>query len=92
VGEKVARRAVVSGRVQGVGFRFFAERAARTSGVSGWVRNRPDGTVETVAEGDRESVARYFEMLRSGPPGSRVTSVADEDTEVGSFASFEITG
>jgi acylphosphatase len=56
------------------------------------VRNRPDGTVETVAEGDREAVARYFEMLRSGPPGSRVTSVVDEDTEVGSFSSFEITG
>jgi acylphosphatase len=92
MGERVARRAVVSGRVQGVGFRFFAGRAARTSGVSGWVRNRSDGTVETVAEGDREAVARYFEMLRSGPPGSRVTSVVDEDTEVGSFSSFEITG
>ena len=92
MGERIARRAVVSGRVQGVGFRFFAERAARTSGVSGWVRNRPDGSVETVAEGEREAVARYLEMLRSGPPGSRVTSVVDEDTEVGSFASFEITG
>jgi len=90
--EKVARRAVVSGRVQGVGFRFFAERAARTSGVAGWVRNRPDGTVETIAEGDRDAVARYFEMLRSGPPGSRVTSLVDEETEVGKFPSFEITG
>jgi acylphosphatase len=92
MGERIARRAVVSGRVQGVGFRFFAERAARTSGVSGWVRNRADGSVETVAEGEREAVTRYLEMLRSGPPGSRVTSLVDEETEVGKFPSFEITG
>ena len=91
MGERVARRAVVSGRVQGVGFRFFAERAARASGISGWVRNRPDGTVETVAEGDRDAVARYLEMLRAGPPGSRVTSLVDEETQAGPFFSFEIT-
>jgi len=91
MGEKVARRAVVSGRVQGVGFRFFAERAARASGVSGWVRNRPDGTVETVAEGEREAVARYLEMLRSGPAGSRVASLVDEEAEPAQFSSFEIT-
>ena len=91
MGEKIARRAVVSGRVQGVGFRFFAARAARDSGVAGWVRNRPDGTVETVAEGDRDAVARYLEHLRSGPAGSRVTSLVDEETEPGRFSSFEIT-
>lgn len=92
MGERVARRAVVSGRVQGVGFRFFAARAAKSSGVSGWVRNRPDGTVETVAEGERDAVARYFEMLRSGPSGSRVTSLVDEPAEMASLPSFEITG
>ena len=47
----IARRAIVSGRVQGVGFRFFAERAARRAGVRGWVRNLEDGRVETVVEG-----------------------------------------
>ena len=88
----VARRAVVSGRVQGVGFRFFAERAAREAGVAGWVRNRSDGTVETVAEGDEEAVARYLDRLRAGPGGSRVTSLVDEETDVQQYRSFEITG
>ena len=50
------RRAVVSGRVQGVGFRFFAERAAKKAGVVGWVRNLPDGRVETVVEGSDDAV------------------------------------
>lgn len=88
----VARRAVVSGRVQGVGFRFFAERAAREAGVAGWVRNRPDGTVETVAEGEVEAVARYLDRLRAGPGGSRVTSLVDEEADVKQYRSFEITG
>ena len=88
----VARRAVVSGRVQGVGFRFFAERAAREAGVAGWVRNRPDGTVETVAEGEMEAVARYLDRLRAGPGGSRVTSLVDEEADVKQYRSFEITG
>ena len=89
--ERVARRAVISGRVQGVGFRFFAERAAREAGVTGWVRNRPDGTVETVAEGDPSAVARYLEYLRAGPGGSRVTSLREEEAEIGEYVSFEIT-
>ena len=88
----IARRAVLSGRVQGVGFRFFAERVARDTGVTGWVRNRPDGTVETVVEGEKESVARYLERLRQGPAGSGVTSVAEEAVSPGGFQSFEITG
>ena len=88
----VARRAVVSGRVQGVGFRFFAERAAREAGVAGWVRNRPDGTVETVAEGEAEAVARYLDRLRAGPGAGRVASLVDEETDVKQYRSFEITG
>jgi len=88
----IGRRAVWSERVQGVGFRFFAGRAAREAGVVGWVRNRPDGTVETLAQGDEASVARYFEALRAGPPGGRVTSLADEADEIGRYDSFEITG
>ena len=87
-----ARRAVVSGRVQGVGFRFFAERAAKKAGVVGWVRNLPDGRVETVVEGSDDAVERYLGELRKGPLGSRVTDVAVEDRQPGNFESFEITG
>jgi len=87
-----ARRAVVSGRVQGVGFRFFAERAARKAGVVGWVRNLPDGRVETVVEGSDDAVERYLAEIRKGPLGARVTDVAVEDRQPGKFESFEITG
>jgi acylphosphatase len=87
-----ARRAVVSGRVQGVGFRFFAERAAKKAGVFGWVRNLPDGRVETVVEGSDDAVERYLGEIRKGPLGSRVTGVTVEDRQPGDFESFEITG
>lgn len=87
----IARRAILSGRVQGVGFRFFAERAARDAGVTGWVRNRSDGSVETVVEGEADAVARYLERLRAGPGGSRITSFTEEEAELHGHASFEIT-
>ena len=87
----IARRAVISGSVQGVGFRFFAERAAREAGVAGWVRNRPNGSVETVVEGEEAAVARYLERVRSGPGESRVTRFVEEDAPVTGLASFEIT-
>ena len=86
-----ARRGIVRGRVPGVGYRFFAERAARELDVRGWVRNLPDGTVETLAEGDDEAVSRYFERLRQGPRGSRVEAVVEEEASAGNFLSFEIT-
>ena len=87
----IARRAILAGRVQGVGFRFFAERAAREAGVTGWVRNRPDGSVETLVEGSEDAVARYLEHLRTGPGGSRVTSFTEEEAELGGYDSFQIT-
>ena len=92
-GTVTARRAVVRGRVQGVGFRYFAERAARELGVRGWVRNRPDGTVETLAEGETEVLDRYLDRLRKGPLGSRVDAVDVADANVTSpgLSSFEIT-
>ncbi len=84
-----ARRAVINGYVQGVGFRFFARRAALEEGVVGWVRNCPDGTVETVVEGELVAVERYLEKLRQGP--GRVTSVdVREETPTG-HQTFEIT-
>jgi acylphosphatase len=80
----VARRLVLSGRVQGVGFRFFAEDLARREGLGGWVMNRSDGSVEVLLEGDRESVARVEAKLRHGPPHARVDAVtADDDVPSG---------
>ncbi len=87
----MARRAVVRGRVQGVGFRFFAERSARDLGIRGWVRNLPDGAVETAAEGEEPAVEEYLGRLRRGPFGSRVDDVAIEALEPQGFTSFEIT-
>ena len=71
----VARQFVVRGRVQGVGFRFFTERAARAEGLSGWVRNREDGCVEALVEGDREAVERFERHLRRGPSAARVEAI-----------------
>jgi acylphosphatase len=87
----IARRALISGRVQGVGFRFFAERAARAAGVNGWVRNLVDGRVETVAEGDEEAVARYLERIGRGPFVGSVSGVDVEEREPEGLARFEIT-
>jgi acylphosphatase len=73
--EARALRAVVHGRVQGVGFRWSAVREARSLGLSGVVVNRADGTVEVVAEGDTTRLARLVSWLEKGPPGARVSSV-----------------
>jgi len=74
----VARHYLISGRVQGVGFRFFAEAQAAVEGVHGYVRNLPDGRVEALVEGDEESVERVEHALRRGPAGARVESVLVE--------------
>jgi acylphosphatase len=74
----VARTLLISGRVQGVGFRFFAQDRAALEGVHGYVRNLADGRVEVFVEGDEESVVRVERALRRGPPGARVDHVAVE--------------
>jgi acylphosphatase len=79
----MARRYIVRGRVQGVGFRYFTERAAAVEGISGWVRNRPDGCVEIEAEGDAEAVLRFESRIRTGPPVSRVDDVWVSETTPG---------
>ena len=86
----IARRAVVVGRVQGVGFRFFAERAARQAGVYGWVRNVPDGSVETFVEGEEEAVRRYLELLRTGPRLGNVSALREEEAAAAGHATFEV--
>lgn len=72
---RLARRYLISGRVQGVGFRFFAQAAAVREGVHGWVRNVPDGQVEIEAEGEAEALERFEHRIRHGPPGARVERV-----------------
>jgi acylphosphatase len=74
----VARRFLVGGRVQGVGFRVFAQAAAMREGVHGFVRNLDDGRVEVSVEGDQESVDRVELALRRGPAGARVESFTVE--------------
>jgi len=79
------RRYLIEGRVQGVGFRYFTRRTANGLGLSGFVRNLPDGSVEAVAAGSRESLEALEEHLRKGPPASRVDTVqvVDEPTAPG---------
>ena len=72
-----AARFRVRGRVQGVGFRWFVLQAARAEGLSGWVRNLPDGSVEALAAGSDEALDRFREALRRGPRASRVESVEE---------------
>ena len=81
----------MSGRVQGVGYRFFADEAARVEGLSGWVRNLPDGRVEALVEGERESVERFARQMARGPRGARVDQV-DTSDEIpdGRIRAFEI--
>ena len=76
---RVARRFLVSGRVQGVGFRFFAEAAAAREGLHGWVRNLPDGRLEAVAEGEASAVDRFEHALRHGPRAARVDAIVTDD-------------
>lgn len=79
------RRIIVRGRVQGVGFRWFVQDVAADIGVSGWVRNLPDGrSVEALAEGTPEQLDRLAARMRQGPPGSHVgelETVADGGEE-----------
>jgi acylphosphatase len=68
----VARRFLIAGRVQGVGFRMFAQEAASREGVHGFVRNLSDGRVEAQVEGDQTAVDRVELKLRRGPAGARI--------------------
>jgi acylphosphatase len=84
------RRLVIGGRVQGVGFRISCARSAETAGVSGWVRNLPDGRVEVVLEGTGEAVAEVEAWCARGPRMARVTKVDATDEPPGGEKGFEI--
>ena len=70
-----ARRYIVHGRVQGVGFRYYVQSEAQQLGLGGWVRNNINGTVEVQAIGSREQLSRFHERLRKGPRAARVDNV-----------------
>jgi acylphosphatase len=77
---RVARRYVISGRVQGVGFRVFAEAVAAREGLHGWVQNLPNGRLEISIEGEAESVERFERNIAHGPPGARVSDLQIDET------------
>ena len=81
---------IVSGVVQGVGFRYAVAEAARSRRVAGWVRNRPDGTVEAVFEGDPDGVESMERLCRDGPRGAVVTRVEVEDETPEGLSAFEV--
>lgn len=78
---RLTRRYVVTGRVQGVGFRMFVADCARREGLAGHVRNLPDGGVEAIADGDLDSLTRLEAALWRGPGRARVEAVAIDDIE-----------
>jgi acylphosphatase len=89
-GDLVRRRVVVHGRVQGVWFRDSTRAAAQENGVSGWVSNRPDGTVDVVLEGTADAVERVIAFCRTGPPQARVDGVAVAEEQPEGLTGFEV--
>ena len=88
-----ARRFIVRGRVQGVGFRWFVEREAHMLGISGWVRNNADGSVEVLAMGTREQLQSLRSRLQQGPRAARVDNVEEIDARpVPGLRTFRIEG
>lgn len=84
------RHVVVHGHVQGVGFRYAVQRAARQHGVTGWVRNRPDGTVEAVFEGEAGDVDALVRVCEEGPRGADVDRVDVENEAPEGLSEFRI--
>ena len=88
-----ARRYVVIGRVQGVGFRWFVENEASRLGIAGWVRNRQDGSVEVLAAGSKTQLDSLYEVLNRGPRAARVDRVEVSEAEVtNDLKSFRVEG
>jgi acylphosphatase len=86
----IARRYVVHGRVQGVGFRYFVEREALQLGLDGYVRNRADRTVEVYASGRPDQLNELKQLLERGPASSRVDNVEEHQSEPGQRTGFGV--
>ena len=87
-----AKRAIVHGRVQGVGFRFFVQREAQRLGLAGSVRNQADSTVEVVVQGHQATLEQFLEVVRVGPSHARVAEVEVDDIPIMSKKTFTIEG
>lgn len=87
---RTARRYVISGRVQGVGFRYFVRQQAQALDLAGWARNLPDGRVEAFIEGPRTTLDSVEQRLREGPTAANVTGVDVSDASPSLAADFEI--
>jgi acylphosphatase len=82
----------VTGRVQGVGFRWSTQEVAQRLGLAGWVRNEDDGSVSGLVQGDEPRIEEFLSWVKSGPAGARVTHLAVEDTEPTGLRVFTIRG
>ena len=90
---KLARRFLVRGRVQGVGFRWFVEREAHILGVAGWVRNNADGAVEVFAQGTTDQLSALRGRLQQGPRAARVDQVEEAEASLSQgMKTFRIEG
>ena len=87
---EIARHVRLTGRVQGVFFRAWAQEQARALGVTGWVRNCPDGRVEAHVEGDEQAVEQIIEKMRSGPPSAQVEDLRVWEVEAFDYDDFEV--
>ena len=84
--ERIVRRVIMHGRVQGVGFRDWARHVAHSRGIEGWVRNRSDGSVEAVLAGSRHAIDAMIVVCRKGPPSAAVDAIAERDGTVEELA------
>ncbi len=88
---KELRHIVIHGKVQGVGYRFFATRVARRLGLKGWIQNNRDGSVEAMVEGEKAAIDDWLEELREGPRYAEVTKVDQETKEfTGRLGDFDV--
>ena len=86
----IARRYLIRGTVQGVGYRYFAQKAAVELNVTGTVRNLDDGSVEVIAVGTSDQLSRFAGRLRTGPRGSQVRGVDEREAAMQQYDSFTI--
>ncbi|WP_159520970.1 acylphosphatase [Sunxiuqinia indica] len=87
---KVAKHIIVSGRVQGVGFRYFVNQKAKECQLTGWVKNLPNGTVEIELEGDEKDLACFVDYLKAGNGYSRTDQLHQSEIEPGNYTNFSI--